>query len=91
MKSFKVKSDCKDLRVLTEEVMTNKKFENANKLYPMILNKILNLHLGISPYYKGSGTNYFPLVNNEPQYVGATFMFLDKRDPTRGLRSGSLA
>ena len=41
-------------------------------------NKILNLHLGISPYYKGSGTNYFPLVNNEPQYVGATFMFLDK-------------
>ena len=40
-------------------------------------NKILNLHLGISPYYRGSGTNLFPFVNNEIQYVGATFMLLD--------------
>ena len=41
-------------------------------------NKILNVHLGLSPYYKGSGTNYFTLVNNEPEYFGATFMFLDQ-------------
>lgn len=41
-------------------------------------NKILNLHLGLSPYYRGSGTNYFPFVNNEPEYVGATYMFLDE-------------
>lgn len=40
-------------------------------------NKILNVHLGLSPYYKGSGTNYFTLVNNEPEYFGATFMYLD--------------
>jgi len=40
-------------------------------------NKILNVHLGLSPYYKGSGTNYFALVNNKPELVGATFMFLD--------------
>ena len=39
--------------------------------------KILNLHLGISPYYRGSGTNYFPFVNNEPEYAGCTFMYLD--------------
>ena len=39
--------------------------------------KILNLHLGISPYYRGSGTNYFPFVNNEPEYAGSTFMYLD--------------
>lgn len=39
--------------------------------------RFLNLHLGLSPYYRGSGTNYFPLVNREPQYVGATFMHLD--------------
>ena len=45
------------------------------KLYK---NKILNVHLGLSPYYKGSGTNYFALVNNEPELVGATFMYLDK-------------
>ena len=41
-------------------------------------NKILNLHLGLSPYYRGSGTNLFPFVNNEIQYVGATFMLLDR-------------
>jgi methionyl-tRNA formyltransferase len=40
--------------------------------------RFLNLHLGLSPYYRGSGTNYFPLVNEEPEYVGATFMFLDQ-------------
>lgn len=40
--------------------------------------KILNVHLGLSPYYRGSGTNIFPLINSEPEYVGATFMFLDK-------------
>tara|TARA_B100000579_G_scaffold432366_1_gene449062 strand:+ start:1879 stop:2700 length:822 start_codon:yes stop_codon:yes gene_type:complete len=41
-------------------------------------NKILNVHLGLSPYYRGSGTNYFPFVNNEPEYCGATYMFLDE-------------
>ena len=40
--------------------------------------KILNLHLGLSPYYRGAGTNYFPFVNNEPEYAGSTFMYLDE-------------
>lgn len=40
--------------------------------------KILNIHLGLSPYYRGSGTNYFPFVNGEPEYCGATYMFLDE-------------
>lgn len=39
--------------------------------------RFLNVHLGLSPYYRGSGTNYWPLVNNEPEYVGATFMYID--------------
>ena len=39
--------------------------------------KILNLHLGLSPYYRGAGTNYFPYVNNEPEYAGTTYMYLD--------------
>ena len=34
--------------------------------------KIINIHLGLSPYYRGSGTNFWPLVNNEPECVGAT-------------------
>ena len=39
--------------------------------------RFLNVHLGLSPYYRGSGTNYWPLVNREPEFVGATFMHID--------------
>ena len=38
---------------------------------------IINLHLGISPYYRGSGTNFWPLVNNELEYLGSTILHLD--------------
>ena len=34
--------------------------------------RMVNLHLGLSPYYRGAGTNFWPLVNGEPEYVGAT-------------------
>ena len=34
--------------------------------------RLVNLHLGLSPYYRGSGTNFWPLVNDEPEFVGAT-------------------
>ena len=39
--------------------------------------KIINVHLGLSPYYFGSGTNFHPLVENKPQLVGYTFMYID--------------
>lgn len=39
--------------------------------------KFLNVHLGLSPYYRGSGTNVWPIINNEFEYIGATFMYLD--------------
>ena len=38
---------------------------------------IINLHLGISPYYRGSGTNFWPFVNDELEYVGSTILHLD--------------
>lgn len=34
--------------------------------------RMINLHLGLSPYYRGSGTNFWPLVNREPECVGFT-------------------
>lgn len=40
-------------------------------------NKILNVHLGISPYYLGSGTNFISMLNNDFQCVGYTFMYMD--------------
>ena len=33
---------------------------------------MINVHLGLSPYYRGSGTNFWPLHNGEPECVGAT-------------------
>ncbi len=39
--------------------------------------RFINIHLGLSPYYRGSGTNFWPLVNGEPEYVGVTFMHID--------------
>lgn len=40
--------------------------------------RIINMHLGLSPYYRGSGTNIFPIYNNELQFIGTTFMFMDE-------------
>lgn len=39
--------------------------------------RFLNVHLGLSPYYRGAGTNFWPLVRGEPEFVGATFMHID--------------
>ena len=43
------------------------------------------MHLGLSPYYRGTGTNVWPLINNEPEFIGATFMYIDS-----GIDTGSI-
>jgi folate-dependent phosphoribosylglycinamide formyltransferase PurN len=40
--------------------------------------RFLNVHLGLSPYYRGSGTNVFPIINGELGLVGVTFMHIDE-------------
>jgi len=42
-------------------------------------NKIINLHLGLSPYYKGSGTNLWPLYFDEPECVGTTIHLAEEK------------
>lgn len=39
--------------------------------------RTIDLHLGLSPYYRGSGTNFWPFVNAELEYVGSTLLHLD--------------
>ncbi|RTY92254.1 formyltransferase family protein [Flavobacterium sp. GT3R68] len=39
--------------------------------------KFVNIHLGLSPYYRGTATNFFPFINEELSCVGATFMHID--------------
>ncbi len=48
-------------------------------------NRFLNVHLGLSPYYRGSGTNIWPIINKELKYIGVTFMKID-----RGIDTGEI-
>ena len=45
----------------------------------------LNIHMGISPYYRGSSTNFWAMYDRRPEYVGATIHRL-----TTGLDSGPM-
>ena len=48
------------------------------KLISLFNGKIINVHLGLSPYYFGSGTNFHPFVNKELSAVGCTFLYMDE-------------
>ncbi len=45
-----------------------------------------NIHMGVSPYYRGNSCNFWALYDGSPQYVGATIHKL-----TKGLDSGPIA
>ena len=53
----------------------------TNLIKPPLLTRYagrcINLHLGLSPYYRGTATNFYPLLNEEPEYVGATIHLID--------------
>lgn len=49
-----------------------------SSLIDIFSNRIINVHLGISPYYFGAGTNFHALVNNDFQCEGYTFMYMDE-------------
>lgn len=48
-------------------------------------NKFINLHLGLSPYFKGSATNLFPLLYKKPQCIGATIHLATKEVDAGGI------
>jgi len=51
----------------------------------LIERRTLNIHLGVSPYYRGSSCNFWALLDRRPDLVGATVHYLD-----RGLDSGDI-
>tara|TARA_Y100000589_G_C27170171_1_gene636326 strand:+ start:659 stop:1444 length:786 start_codon:yes stop_codon:yes gene_type:complete len=51
----------------------------------LIKQKALNIHMGLSPYYRGSSCNFWALYDRNPNYVGATIHLLSK-----GLDSGNI-
>lgn len=48
-------------------------------------NKVINLHLGLSPYYRGSGTLFWPLVDGMPECVGSTIHLAVKKIDAGGI------
>jgi hypothetical protein len=51
----------------------------------LVENRALNIHMGLSPYYRGSSCNFWALYDNRPEYVGATIHLLSE-----GLDSGPI-
>ena len=51
----------------------------------LVAHKACNVHMGTSPYYRGSSTNFWAMYDNRPDYVGATLHLL-----TPGLDSGPI-
>ncbi|MDA2909533.1 formyl transferase [Nitrospiraceae bacterium AH_259_D15_M11_P09] len=45
----------------------------------------INIHLGLSPNYRGHACSFWPFYNDEPQYVGVTVFFIDE-----GIDSGPI-
>ena len=51
----------------------------------LVENRAINIHMGLSPYYRGSSCNFWAMYDNNPGYVGATIHLLSK-----GLDSGNM-
>ena len=51
----------------------------------LVKNKALNIHMGVSPYYRGTDCNFWALYDGNPHLVGATIHMLSK-----GLDSGPM-
>jgi methionyl-tRNA formyltransferase len=51
----------------------------------LVARRAINIHMGISPYYRGSSCNFWALYDDRPDYVGATIHMLSK-----GLDSGEM-
>lgn len=51
----------------------------------LIARRAVNLHMGVSPYFRGSGCNFWALYDGHPELVGATIHLL-----SRGLDSGDM-
>ena len=44
----------------------------------LVNHKALNIHMGVSPYYRGTDCNFWALFDNNPHLVGATIHMLSK-------------
>ena len=60
-------------------------FIKGNLIDFLIKKKAINIHAGVSPYYRGTACNFWALYDGNPHLVGATIHLLSK-----GLDSGPI-
>lgn len=51
----------------------------------LVCRRAINIHMGLSPYYRGSSCNFWALYDDRAEFVGATIHLL-----SRGLDSGDM-
>ena len=45
----------------------------------LLKKKAINIHMGISPYYRGADCNFWAIYDKNPSLVGATIQLLSKK------------
>ena len=69
----KIKKVRPDLIVLNATSILSKKFIKSFK------GRIINIHAGLIPYYRGAGCNVWTFYNKELQYTGVTIHFVNEQ------------
>jgi hypothetical protein len=57
----------------------------GNLIEFLIDKKAVNIHMGVSPFYRGTACNFWAAYDGKPEYIGATIHYLSK-----GLDSGPI-
>lgn len=57
----------------------------GDRLLEQFKGKVMNVHLGLSPYYRGSGTNFWAMVEGNLACVGATIHLATKKVDAGGI------
>ena len=69
---FKIRNNKPDFIILNATSLIKKKMINSFN------NKIINIHAGLIPYYRGAGCNVWTFYNKELKYTGITTHFVNK-------------
>ena len=69
----KIKKKDPDLVILNATSLINKNFTSSFK------NKIINIHAGLIPYYRGAGCNVWTFYNKELEYTGVSIHFVNEK------------
>ena len=56
-----------------------------DELINMFNKRLFNIHAGLSPYYRGTATNIWPIIEGKLEYIGMTLHHVEKGIDTGGI------